>query len=57
MSRSFVGKGSGVSLEEASPTDEPGEGEDGDEGHANGELEALALDVGNGAAAGGTSKF
>jgi hypothetical protein len=45
------------SIEKTSPADEPGEGEDGDEGHAHGEFQTLTLDVGDGAAAGGTFEF
>lgn len=51
-----VGEGDS-SREKTRPADEPGEGEDGDEGHAYGEFEALALDVGDGTAAGGTFEF
>lgn len=52
-----IAEGGSSSIEKASPTNEPGEGEDGDEGHAHGEFEALALDVGDGAATGGTFEF
>lgn len=52
-----VGDGDSSSIEKTCPTDEPGEGQDGDEGHADREFEALALDIGDGTTAGGTFEF
>lgn len=52
-----VGESGSSSIEKTCSADEPGEGEDGDEGHADGEFQTLTLDVGDGAAAGGTFEF